>query len=70
MFAHSYGFTLIPLQKCLLFKIYKKDFWINASFCLSNHNDELSKKSKNSNEKADDFIKLLTKRISYIGRES
>ena len=29
----SYGFILMPLQKCFLFKrIYRKDFWINISF--------------------------------------
>ena len=38
----SYGFTLLPLQKYLLFKkIYKKDFRINPSFWLLDHNAEL-----------------------------
>ena len=58
----------MPLQKCLLFKkIYKKVFWANTSSWLSDCNAELSKKLKSSNGKPDGFIKLLTKRISYIG---
>ena len=53
----SYGFTLLPLQKYLLFKkIYKKDFRINPSFWLLDHNAELVKKIKNPNEKPDGFI--------------
>ena len=56
----------MPLGKCL-FRIYKKDIWIFTCFCLSDHNTELSKNLKNSNEKDDDFIKLLTKCTSYIG---
>ena len=64
----SYGFTLMPWQKCFLSKkIYRKDLWINTSFWLSDHNAELGKKLKNSNGKPDGFIKLLTRRISYIG---
>ena len=52
--------------KYLLFKkIYKKYFQIYTSFWLLKHNIELRKKLKNPNEKTDDFIKLLTKRISY-----
>ena len=43
--------------KCLLFKIYKKDLWINTSFWLSGHNSELGKKLKDSNVKSDGFTK-------------
>ena len=57
----------MPLQKRLPFKIYKKDFGINTSFWLSDHSAELSKKLKNSNGKPVGFIKLLTKRNSYLG---
>ena len=57
----------MPLQKYLPSKIYKKDFCINISFWLSDHSAELSKKLMNSNGKPDGFIKLLTKRISYLG---
>ena len=64
----SCGFTLMPLQKCLLFKkIYKKHVWINTCFWLSGHNAELGKTLKNSNRETDGFIKLLTERNSYIG---
>ena len=58
----------MPLQKCFSFKkIYRKDFRVNTSFWRSDHNAELGKKLKISNEKTDGFIKVLTKRISYIG---
>ena len=41
------------LQKCfLLKKIYRKDFWINTSFWLSDHNAEPGKKLKDSNGKS------------------
>ena len=47
------------LQKCfLLKKIYRKDFWINTSFWLSNHNAEPGKKLKDSNGKSDGFPKV------------
>ena len=38
--------------------IYRKDFWINTSFWLSNHNAELAKKLKDSNGKPDGFTKI------------
>ena len=58
----------MPFHKWLLFKkIYKKDVWANTSSWLSDCNAELSRKLKNSNGKPDGFIKLLTKRISYMG---
>ena len=43
------------------------DFWIIRVFWFSDHSAELGKKLKNSNGKPDDCIKLLAKRISYIG---
>ena len=47
-------------------KNYKKDFQITKSFWLSEHNTKLSEKSKNSNQKLGNLIKLLTKRIINI----
>ena len=55
------------LQKCFLFnKIYRKDFWINTSFLFSDHNAELGKKWKDSNEKPDGFTKI-NKRTERTG---
>ena len=53
----GYSFILMTLQKCFLFKkINKKNFWINISFWLSEHNVELGKKLKNPSKKPDGFI--------------
>ena len=52
----SCGFILMPLGKCFLSKINRKNFWINTSFWLLDHNVELVKKIKNPNEKPDGFI--------------
>ena len=57
VFCRQLWLSVRSLQKCLLFKIYKKNFWINASFWLSDHNAELGKKLKDSNGKSDGFTK-------------